>query len=144
MNKPVSTKITTKLRKQIKEMDLADEKAQRDYDNKMLCQYDYSFIEHVIQCRDFDNEEDRIISILDGDYDAEGEEEDIRISGKMAAADKVFKQLSIKSQELLAAHIRLGSYQKLADEIGVSLSTSWKRMQLVFKQIEEIKKLGDI
>lgn len=139
------TKPTTKLRKLnkiIKEMTLEEEKAQRDWDNKMMCQNDYSFIEHVIQCRDFDNEEDRIISILDGDYDAEGEEEDIRMANKMAAANAVYKQLPVASQELLDIHLRVGNYQRLADEIGVSLSTGWKRMQLVLKQVEEIKKLG--
>ena len=109
----------------------------KDWQAKGLLQKDVSFIEHIQNQSQEGNEEDRMISRLDGE-DLK-DEEDQRLKEKIKAAKKVVGKLSKESRVILLTYLREGNYERLSHSLGVSLSTAWKRVQKVKKEIEEIK-----
>ena len=109
----------------------------KDWQAKVLLQKDLSFIEYIQTQNMEGNEEDKMIAMLDG-VDLK-DEEDQRLILKMDQAMKVLKLLPKESQRILVTYLKDGNYERLALSLGVSLSTAWKRVQKVKKEIEEIK-----
>ena len=109
----------------------------KDWQAKVLLQRNLSFIEYIQTQSQDGNEEDKMIAMLDGvDLKAE---EDQRLKNKIFLAKKVVKELNKESQAILVTYLQEGNYEKLALKLNVSLSTAWKRVQKVKKEIEEIK-----
>lgn len=109
----------------------------KDWQAKVLLQKDLSFIEHIQTINNDVNEEDKMVAMLDGvDLKAE---EDQQLNKRMSLAKKVLGKLAPESQRILTTYLAEGNYEKLALSLGVSLSTAWKRVQKVKKEIEEIK-----
>ena len=100
-------------------------------------QKDLSFIEHIQTQSQEGNDEDKMIAMLDGE-DLK-DKEDQRLILKMDEAMKVLKSLPKESQVILVTYLKDGNYETLARSLGVSLSTAWKRVQKVKKEIEVIK-----
>ena len=109
----------------------------KDWRAKVLLQKDLSFIEYIQTQNMEGNEEDIMIAMIDG-VDLK-DEEDQRLILKMDQAMKVLKLLPKDSQVILITYLKDGKYETLARSLGVSLSTAWKRVQKVKKEIEEIK-----
>jgi len=109
----------------------------KDWIAKVLLQKDLSFIEHIQNQSNDVNEEDKMIARLDGDDPKS--EEDQRLIEKKKLAKKIVKKLSKENQVILAAWMRSKNFESLSHILGVSLSTAWKRVQKVKKEIEEIK-----
>jgi len=109
----------------------------KDWQAKVLLQKDLSFIEYIQTQNMEGNEEDKMIAMLDG-VDLK-DEEDQRLILKMDQAMKVLKLLPKESQRILVTYLKDGKYETLARSLGVSLSTAWKRVQKVKKEIEVIK-----
>lgn len=109
----------------------------KDWQAKVLLQKDLSFIEYIQTQNMEGNEEDKMIARLDG-VDLK-DEEDRRLLKKMDEAMKVLKSLPKESQRILVTYLKDGNYERLAGSLGVSLSTAWKRVQKVKKEIEVIK-----
>lgn len=109
----------------------------KDWQAKVLLQKDLSFIEYIQTQNMEGNEEDKMIARLDG-VDLK-DEEDQRLILKMDQAMKVLKSLPKESQVILVTYLKDGNYERLALSLGVSLSTAWKRVQKVKKEIEVIK-----
>lgn len=100
-------------------------------------QKDLSFIEYIQTQSQEGNDEDKMIAMLDGE-DLK-DKEDQRLILKMDEAMKVLKSLPKESQVILVTYLKDGNYETLARSLGVSLSTAWKRVQKVKKEIEVIK-----
>jgi len=109
----------------------------KDWQAKVLLQKDLSFIEYIQTQSAEGNEEDKMIAMLDGE-DLKAEE-DQRLISKISLAKKVLKALPKESRVVLTTYLREGNYERLSHSLGVSLSTAWKRVQKVKKEIEEIK-----
>lgn len=109
----------------------------KDWQAKVLLQRDLSFIEYIQTQSQEGNEEDKMIQMLDGEEPKA--EEDQRLKKKIALAKKILKSLPKESQGILTTYLKDGNYEKLALSLGVSLSTAWKRVQKVKKEIEELK-----
>lgn len=109
----------------------------KDWQAKVLLQKDLSFIEYIQMQNEDGNEEDKLIAMLDGE-DLKAKEDQV-FKRKVFLAKKVIKELSKESQRILTTYLSEGNYEKLALKLGVSLSTAWKRVQKVKKEIEEIK-----
>lgn len=109
----------------------------KDWQAKVLLQKDLSFIEYIQAQYVDENEEDKMISLLDGE-DTKAEE-DQRLKDKIDLAKEVVGTLNKESQTILTTYLSEGNYEKLSLKLGVSLSTAWKRVQKVKKEIEEIK-----
>jgi DNA-directed RNA polymerase specialized sigma24 family protein len=109
----------------------------KDWGAKVLLQKDLSFIEYIQTQNMEGNEEDKMIARLDG-VDLK-DEEDQRLLEKIDQGMKVLKLLPKESQRILVTYLKDGNYERLACSLGVSLSTAWKRVQKVKKEIEVIK-----
>lgn len=109
----------------------------KDWRAKVLLQKDLSFIEYIQTQSQEGNDEDKMIAMLDGE-DLK-DKEDQRLILKMDEAMKVLKSLPKESQVILVTYLKDGNYETLARSLGVSLSTAWKRVQKVKKEIEVIK-----
>jgi len=109
----------------------------KDWRAKVLLQKDLSFIEYIQTQSIEGNEEDKMIAMLDGE-DLK-DKEDQRLMVKIEAAKEVLKSLPKESQRILLTYLKDGNYERLALSLGVSLSTAWKRVQKVKKEIEVIK-----
>lgn len=109
----------------------------KDWEIKVILQKDNSFIEHVLNSKNDVNEEDRMINMIDNiDLNSE---EDERKSLLLEEAESIVSCLNSESQRVLISYVSNKGYQLMADHLGCSVSTAWKKWQKVQKEIEEIK-----
>lgn len=109
----------------------------KDWEVKVILQRDNNFIEHVLNSKNDVDEEDRMIRMLDNNPISS--EEDERKGLLLEEANKIISKLSVESQRVLITFANCKGYQHMADTLGCSVSTAWKKYQKVSKEIEEIK-----
>ena len=109
----------------------------KDWDVKVILQKDNTFIEHVLNSKQDVDEEDRMVKMLDG-IDEMSEETE-RKELLLGEAEIIINKLTKESQRVLFSFINNKGFQLMADDLGVSVSTAWKKWQKVQKEIEEIK-----
>lgn len=109
----------------------------KDWQAKVLLQKDLLFIEYIQTQNMEGNEEDKMIARLDG-VDLK-DQEDQRLLEKVDLAYEVLRSLPKESQRILVTYLKDENYERLSHSLGVSLSTAWKRVQKVKKEIEVIK-----
>lgn len=109
----------------------------KDWEVKVILQRDNNFIEHVLNSKNDVDEEERMINLIDNrDINSE---EDERKRLLLEEAESIVSKLSLESQRVLNTFINTPKYQSMADTLGCSVSTAWKKYQKVLKEIEEIK-----
>lgn len=109
----------------------------KDWEIKVILQKDNTFIEHVLNSKLDVDEEDRMVKYLDG-IDL-NDEEDERNRLLLEEARSIVSKLNEESQRVLTSFINNKGFQLMANDLGCSVSTAWKKWQKVQKEIEEIK-----
>jgi len=109
----------------------------KDWQCKVLLQKDNHFIEHVLEGYREGNEEDNMINYLDGIDESEAKWE--RKELLLEEAKEIIALLNPSSQRVLASYIKCGKFDSMAHDLSCSTSTAWKKLQKVYKEIEEIK-----
>jgi len=109
----------------------------KDWEIKVILQKDNSFIEHVLNSKNDVDEEDKMIRMIDNNPISI--EEDERKGLLLEKANKIMSSLSVESQKVLNTYANCKGFQHMADTLGCSVSTAWKKYQKVLKEIEEIK-----
>lgn len=109
----------------------------KDWECKVLLQKDNNFIEHVLEGYREEDEEDKMIDYLDGIDKSEGKWEKKELL--LEEAHIIISLLNPSSQAVLKSYLKFGKYDKMARDLSCSTSTAWKKLQKVYKEIEEIK-----
>jgi DNA-directed RNA polymerase specialized sigma24 family protein len=109
----------------------------KDWECKVLLQKDNNFIEHVLEGYREEDEEDKMIDYLDGIDNSEVKWEKKELLIEEAAI--IVSLLNPSSQIVLSSFIKCGKFDEMARDLECSTSTAWKKLQKVYKEIEEIK-----
>lgn len=109
----------------------------KDWECKVILQKNNNFIEHVLEGYREEDEEDKMIDYLDGrdNKEVKWEKKELLIE----EAHIIVSLLNPSSQAVLKSFIKNSKFDEMAKDLECSTSTAWKKLQKVYKEIEEIK-----